>query len=63
VLEDESGRLPVALPPQLAAQMYRVIRGARALVITGRVEHVRWYRSLLACDLQPIPQQGVPPSA
>jgi error-prone DNA polymerase len=52
VLEDETGRLPVALPPRLAAEMHRVIRGSRAVVVSGRVERVRWYRSLLALDLQ-----------
>jgi error-prone DNA polymerase len=52
VLEDETGRLPVALPPKLAAQMYRDIRGSQAVVVAGRVERVRWYRSLLALDLR-----------
>jgi error-prone DNA polymerase len=52
VLEDETGRLPVALPPRLAAELYRAIRGSRAVVVTGRVERVRWYRSLLALGLE-----------
>jgi len=56
VLEDETGRLPVALPPRLAAQMYRAIRGRRAVVVTGRVESVRSYRSLLAIDLSGVHQ-------
>lgn len=47
VLEDETGRLPVALPPRLAEQMHRVIRDARVVAVTGRVERVRWYCSLL----------------
>jgi DNA polymerase III alpha subunit len=50
VLEDETGRLPVALPPHLAAQMHRILRDARVVVVAGRVERVRWYRSLLALD-------------
>ena len=54
VLEDETGRLPIALPPKLAAEMHRRLRGARAVTIAGRVEQVRWYRSLLAFDLQAI---------
>ena len=52
VLEDETGRLPVAVPPKLAAEMYRVVRSARVIVAIGRVESVRWYRSLLAFELQ-----------
>jgi len=51
VLEDETGRLPVALPPQLAAQLHRLLRDARVVVVMGRVERVRWYRSLLGADI------------
>jgi DNA polymerase III alpha subunit len=51
VLEDETGRLPVALPPRLAAEMHRVIHDARVVAVAGRVERVRWYRSLLAVKL------------
>jgi error-prone DNA polymerase len=58
VLEDETGRLPVALPPSLAARMYRVIRGSRAVMVARRVERVRWYRSLLALDVQGYDVQG-----
>jgi error-prone DNA polymerase len=54
VLEDETGRLPVAIPPPLAGELYRRIRRARVVLITGRVERVRWYRSLLAHDLRAI---------
>jgi error-prone DNA polymerase len=54
VLEDEGGRLPVAVPPRLADDLYRRLRDARAVVVAGRVERVHWYRSLLAHDLQPI---------
>jgi error-prone DNA polymerase len=54
VLEDETGRLPVAVPPQLAEQMYRRIRQARVLVVAGRVERISWYHSLLAVQLQDI---------
>jgi error-prone DNA polymerase len=54
VIEDETGRLPVAVPPQLAEQMYRRIRHARVVAIAGRVERVEWYRSLLAMQLQDI---------
>jgi error-prone DNA polymerase len=54
VIEDETGRLPVAVPPQLAEQMYRRIRYARVVAVAGRVERVEWYRSLLAMQLQDI---------
>jgi error-prone DNA polymerase len=54
VLEDETGRLPIALPPRLAAEMYRVIRDARAVAVVGHVERVRWYRSLLARHIDRI---------
>jgi error-prone DNA polymerase len=54
VIEDESGRLPVALPPRLADQMHRVIRDSRIVLVAGRVERVRWYRSVLGFDLQGI---------
>jgi DNA polymerase III alpha subunit len=58
VLEDETGRLPVAVPPQLAEQMYRRIRQARVVAVTGRVERIRWYHSLLAMDLHEIASSG-----
>jgi hypothetical protein len=51
VLEDETGRLPVAVPPRLATQLHGVLRDARVVVVMGRVERVRWYRSVLARDL------------
>jgi error-prone DNA polymerase len=54
VLEDETGRLPVAVPPFLAEQLYRRIRQARVVAVAGRVERVHWYRSLLAIQLQDI---------
>ncbi|HEX8777488.1 MAG TPA: OB-fold nucleic acid binding domain-containing protein [Rhodanobacter sp.] len=47
VLEDETGRLPVALPPQVAANIHRVLREARVVQVLGRVERVGWYRALL----------------
>jgi DNA polymerase III alpha subunit len=55
VLEDETGRLPVAVPPRLAEQMYWRIRQAKVVAVAGRVERVDWYRSLLAMQLQDIP--------
>jgi DNA polymerase III alpha subunit len=58
VLEDETGRIPVAVPPHLAAQMYRRIRQARVVAVTGRLERIRWYHSLLAMDLHEIASSG-----
>lgn len=52
-LEDETGRLPVALPPKIAEQIHRVIRDARVVVVRGRCERVRWYRSLLGFEIAP----------
>jgi error-prone DNA polymerase len=63
VLEDETGRLPVAIPPPLAGELYRRIRNARVVLITGRVESVRWYRSLLAHDLRAIPDAAAAAAA
>lgn len=54
VLEDETGRLPIAVPPQLAERMYRRIRQARVVSVAGRVERIHWYRSLLAMDLREL---------
>lgn len=54
VLEDETGCLPVAVPPRLAEQLHRVIREARVIGVAGRVERVRWYRSLLATELRAV---------
>jgi error-prone DNA polymerase len=52
VLEDETGRLPVALPPKLAIEMHRVIRGSRVIIVSGRLERVRWYHSVLGSKLE-----------
>ncbi|HEX9039050.1 MAG TPA: DNA polymerase III subunit alpha [Ktedonobacterales bacterium] len=57
VLEDETGRLPVACPPKLAAELHATVRNARALIVTGRVERVRWYRSLLALALSDVDEE------
>jgi DNA polymerase III alpha subunit len=51
VLEDETGRVPLAMPPALAADLRRTLRDARYLVAVGRLERVRWYRSLWAFEL------------
>ena len=54
VLEDETGRLPIAVPPRLADQLHRLVHETREIVVRGRMERVRWYRSVLAYDLQPL---------
>lgn len=51
VLEDETGRLPLAMAPGLAAHLRSILRDARYLVAIGRLERVRWYRSLWASEL------------
>jgi error-prone DNA polymerase len=56
VIEDETGRLPVAVPPALAEQMYRRIRQARVVAVAGRVERISWYRSLLALEVREMPR-------
>jgi hypothetical protein len=53
VVEDETSRLPMALPP-LAAELHRVIRSSWVVAVAGRVARVRWYRSLLADELQAV---------
>ena len=59
VLEDETGHLPVAVPPRLAAHLHHLLLDLRTspthtLIVLGRVERIHWYRSLLACDLRPL---------
>jgi error-prone DNA polymerase len=63
VLEDETGRLPLALPPILAADLRHTLRDARYLVAVGRLERVRWYRSLWAFQLIGVPGNAAAYSA
>lgn len=51
VLEDETGRLPLAMAPALAAELRHILRDARYLIAIGRLERVRWYCSLWAFEL------------
>ncbi len=51
VLEDETGRIPLAMAPTLAAELRRTLRDAHYLIAIGRLERVRWYRSLWAFEL------------
>jgi error-prone DNA polymerase len=55
VLEDETGRLPLALPPDLAVELRRILRDARYLVAVGCLEQTRWYRSVWAFQLVGVP--------
>jgi len=54
VLEDETGRLPLAMAPALAAELRRILRDAHYLIAVGRLERVRWYRSLWAFELNGV---------
>jgi len=54
VLEDETGRLPVAMAPTLAADLRGILRDAHYLIAVGRFERVRWYRSLWAFELMGV---------
>lgn len=58
VLEDETGRLPLAMAPTLAAELRRTLRDARYLIAVGRLERVRWYRSLWAFQLIGVQGDG-----
>ncbi len=51
VLEDETGRLPLAMAPKLAAELRHILRDAHYLIAVGRLERLRWYRSMWAFQL------------
>jgi error-prone DNA polymerase len=59
VLEDETGRLPIAMAPGLAADLRTILRDAHYLVAIGRLERVRWYRSLWAFQLIGVTMKAV----
>ncbi len=63
VLEDETGRLPLAMTPGLAADLRATLRDAHYLVAVGRLERVRWYRSLWAFQLTGVTAKAVAHSA
>ena len=54
VLEDETGRVSVAVPPRLAEHLHRLVRSTREVIVLGRVERIRWYQSVLASELRPL---------
>jgi len=58
VLEDETGRLPLAMAPGLADDLRTTLRDARYLVAVGRMERARWYRSLWAFQFTGVSEHG-----
>lgn len=53
VLEDETGRVQVALPPPLAETLRPALAESRILAVAGRVERSAGHITLLATRLQP----------
>jgi error-prone DNA polymerase len=53
VLEDETGRVQVALPPQLAETLRPALAESRILAVAGKVERSVGHVTLLATRLQP----------
>ncbi|MGE5334900.1 MAG: DNA polymerase III subunit alpha [Nitrososphaerota archaeon] len=58
VLEDETGRVQVALPPQLAEALRPALAESRILAVGGRVERAAGHVTLLASRIQPYPGIG-----
>ena len=48
----------MALPRAVADELRRTLHDARYLVAVGRMEHVRWYRSLWAFQLMSMAVAG-----
>jgi error-prone DNA polymerase len=55
VLEDEGGRIQVACPPSLADTLRLVLAESSFVAVLGRVERMRWHRSLLGRLVRPLP--------
>jgi error-prone DNA polymerase len=55
VLEDETGRVQVALPPPLADPLRLALATSRFMAVSGQVERARWHRSLLGRVVRPLP--------
>lgn len=53
VLEDETGRVQVALPPQLAETLRPALAESRILAVGGKVERAAGHVTLLASRIQP----------
>jgi error-prone DNA polymerase len=56
VLEDETGRVQVACPPGVADTLRLVLVESRFVAVLGRVERLRWHRSLLGRLIRPLPR-------
>lgn len=54
VLEDETGRVQVALPPRLAEMLRPALAESRILAVAGKVERSAGHVTLLAGRLQPV---------
>ncbi|HEU5348745.1 MAG TPA: OB-fold nucleic acid binding domain-containing protein, partial [Ktedonobacterales bacterium] len=54
VLEDETGRVQVALPPKLAESLRPALAESRILAVGGKVERAAGHVTLLASRLQPL---------
>jgi error-prone DNA polymerase len=56
VLEDETGRVQVVLPPTLAETIRRVLAESRLIAVSGTIERTRAHHTLLARQVRPLPQ-------
>jgi error-prone DNA polymerase len=58
VLEDETGRIQVACPPRVAETLRLVLVESSFVAVSGRLERMRWHRSLLGRLVRPLPPEG-----
>lgn len=63
VLEDETGRVQMALPPKLAEALRPALAESRILAVAGRVERASGHVTLLAEKLRAYTQPGTQPGA
>lgn len=59
VIEDETGRVQVALPPPVADTLRLVLAESRLVAVSGKVERTRWHRSLLGRQVRALPPSTV----
>lgn len=62
VLEDETGRVQVALPPKLAEALRPALAESRILAVAGRVERAAGHVTLLAGKLRAYTRPGAEPA-
>jgi error-prone DNA polymerase len=55
VLEDETGRMQIVLPPQLADVIRPVLAESRQIAVAGRLECTGAHRTVLAGQVRPLP--------